>query len=301
MELRQLRYLVAIAEAGNLGRAAEALHVSQPTLSYALKTLESELRVRLFERHPGGVRATAAGEEVVAEARRTVAQADRVRAAAERHWPGGSGLLLRVGFEASGAGELITRARAEFARRHPGIRVEPKRFDWGQEVAALRDGRADVAFIWLPADTSGLRTVVVHVEPRVVGLPAAHRLAGRGRVTLDDIHDEPLTWTQHAPRAWVDWWAVNPRPDGSSPRWGPTNNNVEEMLEQVAVGAAICIAPASMARYYARPDLAWARLTDVEPMRVALAWPRQRESEPIREFASVVQELSRAGRAAPPR
>ncbi|RCV49037.1 LysR family transcriptional regulator [Marinitenerispora sediminis] len=292
MELRQLRYLVVIAEEGNLGRAAARLYVSQPALSYALRSLEAELGVRLFDRHSGGVAATAAGRDVVAEARRTLRQAERVAVTAERHRRGQTG-VLRVGFVASGAGELTTRARAEYARRHPGVAVEPKRFDWGQEAAALREGQADVAFVWLPADLTGLHAQVVHTEARVVGLPAGHRLAGRaGGVSVLEVNDEPLMWTERAPRGWVDWWAVNPRPDGSSPRWGPTNDNVEEMLERVAEGAAVCFAAASMARYYARPDLAWVTLTDVEPLRVALAWPDGAAGPLVRGFAEVVRELA---------
>ncbi|KMS88652.1 MULTISPECIES: LysR family transcriptional regulator [Streptomyces] len=290
MDLRQLRYLVAIAEEGNLRRAAESLYVTQPSLSYALKSLESELGVRLFDRHAGGVTATAAGRDIVAEARRTLRQADRVRVLAERHRQSGT-QVLRVGFEASGAGELTTRARSEFARRRPGVRVEPKRFDWGEEVAALRDGRVDVAFVWLPADLTDLHSEVVHSEPRVVGFPRGHRLAARDGVTLTDVEDEPLTWTERAPRPWVDWWAVNPRPDGSPPRWGPTNDNVEEMLEQVASGEAICFAPAGMARYYARPDLAWVPLLGVEPMCVAMAWVRGTETDLVQGFADTVRGL----------
>ncbi|QKG20954.1 LysR family transcriptional regulator [Actinomadura verrucosospora] len=290
MELRQLRYLVAIADAGNLGRAAEALFVSQPALSYALRRLESELGVRLFDRHAGGVTATAAGLDVVAEARRTVRQAERVTAAAERHRRGRTG-VLRVGFEASGAGELTTRARAEFARAHPGVRVEPKRFDWGGEADALRSGEVDVAFVWLPADLSGLHSEIVHTEPRIVGLPSGHPLAGNEAVGILDIGDEPLLWTERAPREWVDWWAVNPRPDGSEPRWGPTNDNVEEMLEQVAEGVAICFAPSSMARYYTRPGMVWVPLTGVEPLRVALAWADGADGPLVRAFAEVVRGL----------
>lgn len=291
VELRQLRYLIAIDDAGNLGRAAETLYVSQPALSYALRNLESELGVRLFDRHPGGVTATAAGRDVIAEARHTLHQAERVTAAADRHRRGETG-VLRVGFEASGAGELTTRARAEFARRNPGVRVEPKRFDWGQEADALRDGRVDVAFVWLPADLAGLHAEIVHTEPRVVGLPAGHRLAGRDAVSVLDVNDEPLMWTERAPREWVDWWAINPRPDGSTPRWGPTNDNVEEMLEQVAEGVAICFAPSSMARYYARPDLAWVPLSDAAPLRVALAWNDGADTPLVRKFADVVRELA---------
>jgi DNA-binding transcriptional LysR family regulator len=291
MELRQLRYLVGIDDTGHVGRAAEALYVSQPALSYALRRLEAELGVRLFDRHARGVEATEAGREVIREARAAVLAADRVTAAAERHRRGRAG-LLRVGFEATGAGQLTTGSRAEFARRFPGVRVEPKRFDWGQEAAALRDGTVDVAFVWLPNDLSGLCSEVVHTESRVVALPHGHRLAGRAGLSVLEIGDEPLMWTRRAPRVWVDWWAVNPRPDGSSPRWGLTNDNVEEMLEQVAAGAAVCFAPESMASYYARPDLAWVPLTDVAPLQVALAWPEGSGNVLVHSFAAVVRELA---------
>ncbi|OKJ72899.1 LysR family transcriptional regulator [Streptomyces sp. CB02460] len=291
MELRQLHYLTVIAEEENLGRAARRLFVSQPALSYALKSLEAELGVKLFDRHAGGVSATPAGRDVIAEALLTVRQAERVTAAAERHTRGETG-VLRVGFEASGAGELTTRARAEFARLHPGVRVAPKRYDWGQEADALRDGLTDVAFVWLPNDLTGLTYEAVHSEPRVVGLPTAHPLAARDGISILDVKDEPLLWTRRAPRQWVDWWAVNPRPDGSAPVWGPTNDNVEEMLEQVAQGSAICFAPESMARYYARPDLSWVPLTDVEPLRVVLAWADGADTALVRGFARVVRRLA---------
>ncbi|MFD0536265.1 LysR substrate-binding domain-containing protein [Actinomadura luteofluorescens] len=85
------------------------------------------------------------------------------------------------------------------------------------------------------------------------------------------------------------------------PRWGPTNDNVEEMLEQVAEGTAICFAPSSMALYYARPGLSWVPLTDVEPLRVALAWA---DGGPLVEaFAAIVRDLAglRRTSAASPR
>lgn len=91
-----------------------------------------------------------------------------------------------------------------------------------------------------------------------------------------DLKDEPIMWTRRAPRLWVDWWAVNPRPDGSEPIWGPENENVEEMLEQVAEGAAICITPRSMATHYSRPDLVWVPIADIEPpAHRALLAPRR--------------------------
>jgi DNA-binding transcriptional LysR family regulator len=120
--------------------------------------------------------------------------------------------VLRIGFEASGAGELTTRARAEFARTHPAVRVQPKRYDWGGEAAALRESKVDAAFVWLPADTSGMHVEVVHTEPRVVAVWRGHRLAQRKSISILDIRDDPLMWTTKAPRAWVN----RPRPHQGS-------------------------------------------------------------------------------------
>ncbi len=108
-----------------------------------------------------------------------------------------------------------------------------------------------------------------------------------------DLREEPVMWTRKAPRSLVDWMAVNPRPDGSEPVWGPSNDNVEECLEQVAAGAAVCISPASMAAYYARPDLAWVPILDVEPLRIALGWMEGEQTPLVAEFARIVRELAR--------
>jgi DNA-binding transcriptional LysR family regulator len=144
----------------------------------------------------------------------------------------------------------------------------------------------------LPADLTGLRSEPVASEPRYAGLAADHRLAGRQELSVLELNDEPIMWTRRAPRYWVDWWAVNPRPDGSEPCWGPENDNVEEMLEQVADGSAYCICPASMTTYYARPDLAWVPITDIDPLRIVLAW-RERDGSPlVGAFAAVVRELA---------
>jgi DNA-binding transcriptional LysR family regulator len=94
------------------------------------------------------------------------------------------------------------------------------------------------------------------------------------------------------PRFRVDSWAVNPRPDGTEPNWGPENDNVEEMLEHVATGTAYCIAPRSMTEFYRRPDLTWLPITDIDPLRIALAWRPNEPSPLVAAFADVVHELT---------
>ena len=292
-ESRDLRYFVAVAERLSFSRAAEDLPLSQSALSEAVRRLEAEVGTQLLRRNSRHVELTAPGGVLLEDAREVLAQLDH---AIDRARQAGRGEVgrLRVGFEASGAGELSTLARARFAREHPAVRVEPKRFDWGGEAAGLREGACDVAFVWLPNDLSGLEVEEVTSEHRYAGLPKGHRLARKPRLSIMDLKDEPIMWTRRAPRLWVDWWAVNPRPDGSEPIWGPENENVEEMLEQVAEGRAICITPRSMATHYARPDLAWVPIVDIEPLRIALCWRRGDDSELVSAFASVTRDLAAA-------
>ncbi len=292
-ESRDLRYFVAVAERLSFSRAAEDLPLSQSALSEAVRRLEAEVGTQLLRRNSRRVELTAPGEVLLADARDVLARLDHAIDRAEQAGRGEVG-RLRVGFEASGAGELSTLARARFAREHPAVRVEPKRFDWGGEAAGLREGACDVAFVWLPNDLSGLEVEEVTSERRYAGLPKGHRLARSPRVSIMDLKDEPIMWTRRAPRLWVDWWAVNPRPDGSEPIWGPENENVEEMLEQVAEGAAICITPRSMATHYARPDLAWVPIADIEPLRIALCWRRGDDSALVSSFARVTRDLAAA-------
>lgn len=286
-----LRCFLAVATELNFTRAAHRVGMTQPGLSKRIKALEAVVGAELFVRDSRSARLSGAGLVLLPVAEQLMRDWQDGVARLRRASADEAG-VLRVGFQASGAGALTARARSEFARRYPDVTVQPRRIDWGQEVAALRDGAVDVAFVWLPADLDGLDHEIVLVEPRVVGLAAHHRLRNREALTLTDIADEPLMWTRQAPRAWVDWWAVNPRPDGRSPVWGPQNNNVEEMLDTVATGAAICISPASMQAFYSRPDLVWRPLLGAEPLRVALAWPGRSTSRLVGDFLNVVQTLS---------
>lgn len=292
-DVRQLRYLVAVAEHGSVSRAALALHLSQSSLSEALRRLETELGVALLERSSRGVAPTAAGAALLPEARTAIAAFDAALETARTAGRGHTG-TLRVGFEAAGAGPVSTRSRARFLARFPDVRVEPRRYDWGGEVAALHDDGCDVAFVWLPADLTGLEHVLVASEPRLACVARTHRLAGREALSILDLADDPIMWTRRAPRYWVDWWAVNPRPDGREPTWGPVNDNVEEMLEQVADGAAYCIVPASLTAFYARPDLVSIPITDIPPLRIALAWRAGERSPLVAAYAEVVREVSGA-------
>jgi DNA-binding transcriptional LysR family regulator len=295
MEIRQLRYFVAVAEARHFGRAAETLFISQPSLSYAIKSLEKGLGVELFRRHARGVDLTEAGADLLPTAKAVLSQVRWIDDLAERHRAGSAG-RLRIGFEASGAGRLSTMARSKFAQQHPNVRIEPRSFGWRQEVKALHDDVVDIAFIWLPADSSGLHVEVIAEEIRMCAVARDHPLAGRETLTIMDIAEEPVMKTKTAPQEWLDWWVVNPRPDGSEPTWWPrTAENTEELLEQVAEGGCVATVAASVSTYYPRQDLAFIPIVDIEPVKIALGWVEGNESPLVESFAAIVRELAAEG------
>jgi DNA-binding transcriptional LysR family regulator len=290
MELRELRYFVAVADERHMGRAAKKLFISQPSLSHTIRRLEHDLGVELFVRTPQGMEPTTAGLALLEHARRVLRAAEVFGQVAHAYATGDAG-RLRLGFEASGAGTLGPRIRARFAALRPGAELELKRYNWGGEVPALRAGEVDVAYVWLPNDLTGLARLPLAEEGRVIALHADHPLAGRPALTLADIRDVPLAWTRAAPSSWVRWWAVDPRPDGSAVRWGAENRNAEEMLENVAAGQGASIAPASMAAFYARPDIVWVPLTDTEPLRIELAWDPATAGPLVAAFVGAARDV----------
>lgn len=290
VDTRVLRYFAVVADRLSFTQAAKDLFITQPSLSRQIQQLEHALGTRVFERTGNQIRLTSAGVELRTRVQdllldwQEAARVVRSLAAQEAN-------TLRIGFVATGGGILARRARATFTGKNPSTLIEPKRLDWGGETDALRQGLVDVAFIWLPADTTGLRVQVVATERRWVALSRTHRLAVQETVSINDLRDEPLMWTSRADPEWVNWWAVNPRPDGSEPTWGPHNDNVEEMLEHTAAGEGVCLVAESMTRYYAHPDLAWLPVVDVEPLRIAIGYPKGITNPLVLRYVNTVVEL----------
>jgi DNA-binding transcriptional LysR family regulator len=189
--------------------------------------------------------------------------------------------------------------------RAPAVADDPPRGRQLDVVAAAGDRAPHESFVLAVAvrvggveqGGAGVDRVAQHALARVPVGVAVHAVDQRHRA-VSDVGARPQTTSRSCGPAELrmgshppDWWAVNPRPDGSEPRWGPENDNVEEMLEQVADGSAYAIVPASMTEYYARPDLVWIPITDIDPLRIALAW-RERDGSPlVAAFAAVVREL----------
>ncbi len=264
LDLRLVHCFTVIAEHRHFGRAAEALHLTQPSLSRQIRRLEQQLGARLLDRTPRGSSLTEAGEVFLPQARallRTAAQAvARTRAAAQPS-------RLTVGYS---TGVIVTPVVREMRHRHPDAEVRTQHVAWHDIRAALLEYRVDAVVARLPFPTDRLDVTVLYDEPRVVIVPTDHRLAGKERVTLDDIADEPMPRMRESDPAWSAYWRIDPRPDGRPAPDGPVIDALEDKFELVASGQAVVIS-AGQAISALRPDLTSIPLDGVDPAHVVLA------------------------------
>lgn len=281
LDLRLVRYFTVVAEHRHFGRAAAALHITQPSLSRQVQRLERELGARLLDRTPQGTRLTEAGEVFLPEARellRAAAQAGvRARAAAQPH-------RMTVGFT---SGIIVTPAVRAVRHRHPDADVQTAHLNWDDVHHALLDHRVDAVVTRLPFPTDRLRVTVLYDEPRVLIVPLDHRLAGKESVTLDDIADERLPRTADPVRS--AFWRFEPRPDGRPAPDGPLIEAVEDKFELVASGESLAVAAHSVGRVL-RPDLTMVPLEGVEPSHVVVATRADDRSRLVTAFHKAAKD-----------
>jgi len=279
VDLRKLRYFVAVAEELHFGRAAARLHIAQPVLSRQIRVLEDELHAQLFLRDRRATELTAAGRQLLEDARPLLASAEALRRRVARRTS-----TFTIGFM---PGITVTDAVRELTARHPGTEVELVRTTWDDQVEVLHDGRADVSVVRLPVDRRGLSLRPMFGEARVVVLRADHRLAGKESVAVADLAAEHLLNDPAAVPEWRDV-AVEIR-EGASPGYRAFGS-VEEKLEHVAAGGGIAIVPLSTSEYYTRPDVTCVPVSDLPPNEVCLAWLAARRSPLILAFADIVSD-----------
>lgn len=191
MNLRDLEYLVALAETRHFGRAAERCHVSQPTLSAQLRKLEDFLGVALVERRPRRVALTPAGEAVVERARRMLQDAEDIRGLARASQDPLSG-PLKVGLIPTLGPYLLPRVAPKIAKALPKLALLLHEYQTAPLVERTLAGDLDLAILALPAETKGLVTRPLFAESFLVAMPEGHPLAARKRVKATDLEGEKL-------------------------------------------------------------------------------------------------------------
>ncbi|GAA2332809.1 LysR family transcriptional regulator [Streptomyces cuspidosporus] len=259
LDLRKLRYFVAVAEHRHFGRAADQLYIAQPVLSRQIKALEQELECALLVRTTRRVELTAAGKQLYGEAQGILAT---VAAAVRRVRDMDQGVQRLV--VAFSPGLRVSDAIRAFTERHPDVETDVVPARWWEQDAPLRDGRAQVGYLRRPFNDSGLHTIPIGHEPRVACMPAAHPLAGRRKLTTADLDGERML-------------------DAPTRR----TSSLEEKFELIASGHGIALVPRSVARSYSRPDLVHLPVTDAPEAETYLAVAGDRREKPLRDFLEI--------------
>jgi DNA-binding transcriptional LysR family regulator len=295
MELRHLRYFLAVAEEGHITRAAERLGIQQPPLSQQIKALEAELGVQLFRRRPRGVEPTDAGESLLADARRILAEVEGAAARARRTARGEQGRVA-VGFTASAPFHpLVTRAIRDFRAAHPLVSMSLEERGSAELLDDLRSERLDAAFV--RAAVPGGDGVSVHdllEEPMLVALPARHPLARRskGGLELARLAAEPFVLYRRASGPGLHDAIVGAcQSAGFTPHIAQEAPRITATLNLVAAGLGVTLVPQSLRGLQAaaiayRPLRGRPRL--VAPLRLAC-----RSVEPSAAAQRFVDEVRR--------
>ncbi|MBT2416498.1 LysR family transcriptional regulator [Streptomyces sp. ISL-22] len=289
LDLRKLRYFVAVAERRHFGRAAVALHVTQPALSRQVRQLEHDLRVDLFTRSTREVTLTPAGEQFLRDAKALLSAAEAARERARRIGAGDDALV--VGFM---LGTDVSLALNAFSGQHPHVSIELVRLRWWSQARVLLDGSVDVGFVRPPLEADGVELLPLYAEHLTAVLPVDHPRAHDAKVALAALADDPVLEYAEAAEAWSAVWNADPRPDGTRPGHGPAFHDMEELLGYVRGGRGIAFVPNSVAAAFPRSDIGYVPVANVPPGQVALAWNGSRRSPLVTSFVEAVRAGARA-------
>lgn len=292
MNLRDLQYLVALAETRHFGRAALRCHVSQPTLSAQLRKLEDYLGVALIERRPRQVALTAAGAAVIQRARRMLQDADDIRALAHASQDPLAG-QLKVGLIPTLGPYLLPRVMPRLAQALPKLALLLHEYQTAPLIQRVLDGELDLAILALPTDTKGLQTRSLFAEAFLVATPEKHRLAARRRLKPADLAGEKLLLLEegHCLREH----ALEVCSRAGAEEQGFRATSLETLRQMVASGAGITLLP----RLAAEGPFASARGLVVRPFAppapsrtIGAAW--RRSSSRAAAIAAVCDIIVRA-------
>ncbi|NSC25429.1 LysR family transcriptional regulator [Streptomyces albus subsp. chlorinus] len=274
MELRTLRYFVAVAEELHFGRAAVRLHMSQPPLSRAIRQLETEIGATLLERTSTGVALTPVGAVLLDEARALLDRADRVRV---RVAAAAGAATLTVGILGGGGSEPGAKRLADaYRRRHPRVEIRVRGTDLTDPTCGLRAGRVDVALTRGPFDQTGLAMRELRADPVGALLRADDPLAHRDGLQLADLSDRRwFRFPAGTDPLWQSYW------NGGAPREGPVVRAVQECRQAVLWNGTVGM---TLLGHEPGEGLTVVPLADMPPSRLVAAWNKGDTNPLIRSF-----------------
>jgi DNA-binding transcriptional LysR family regulator len=294
IELRHLRYFLAVAQELNFTRAARRLNFVQQTLSEGVAQLEDIVGMRLFERSSRPMQLTDAGVRWLPYAREALEAAERAGDAAS-DLRNGHTARLRVGLAATAAFPLTPALLEAFRERHPQVALSTRHFDFGDPTGGLLTGETDIAIVRPPFSAEGLELLVIASEPRYVALAEQHPLAQRASVSFEEIADEPWIKIDESDPVWCAFWRLSAL--RSQPlRVGASGQRLEDLLEAARTRQAVGVVAESVARAQPWPHLTFVKVADIPPSDVAVAWRSGEHLLQVSQFIATAQQLAVSAR-----
>lgn len=299
LELRHLRYFLAVAEAMNFGQAADRLNIAQPGLSQQIKMLEQIIGVILFDRSRRQLRMTLAGELFLAEVQKVFTQVDHAVQTAQRAGRGEIGRLA-IGYVGSAAYTgALTRLVGTFRETHPFINLDIAELEMLRQIDAIAKGVLDVGFIRPPVPLpDGVACVTVMREELLIVLPLTHPRAKQSVVSFVDLEKETFITPQHPHLVSFNAHTIEAgREAGFEPLIGPQGRDFMTIASMVSVGLGVALVPQSV-QCIQLPNVVYRPLSGTTPMaELAVAYRRGDSSAAVRHFISLSRKIARAMQA----
>lgn len=295
MELRHLRYFVAVAEERSFTRAAERLGIKQPPLSTQIKQLEQELGTRLLRRLTRGVELTDAGTLFLEEARGILGHVDRAEREVRRRARGETGHIKIGSAGATYFHPIIPAIIKEFHQKYPNISISPEASNTATLMVRLKLGHIDLAFIRCEhEDQPGVKEFALAQENWVAVVSAEHRLAGRSIVPLRDFSGEPMVMFPRAINPHVyDWLVARFEQAGLKPKITTSAPQLVSVLPMVAAGLGISVIPWSAGRIRVEGVKTLAlEKSDQILTEITIAYRSNETSPAVRNFVAVARRLA---------
>ena len=275
MELRHLRYFVAVAEERHFGRAAERLHIAQPPLSQQIRRLEAELGVTLLHRTTRSVEVAPAGEVLLVRAREILSAVDGATEDTRRAARGEFGRLA-VGFTGSATYELLPKLADALRRALPGVLLDLRgELLTPAQVASLLDGTLDLGLLRPPVRERALAVEVVRREPLVAVLPQAHPLAAADAVPLEELEGEPfVVYPSHFRSVVHDAVEETCEAYGFLPRVALEVSETSTLVSFVAAGLGVSLVPESVRHMTVHGAVYRPLAGEAATVELAVAWRR---------------------------
>ena len=290
MEIRQLQYVVRVAETLHFGRAAELEYIAPSGLSTQISRLESRLGVKIFERTPHQVLITPAGAHFIQEAREILDHLNRLRTETQAIALGATE-HLDIGFFGEALGELTHRVFHAFATTFPHIQLEFTELSMSTQFEDLNTGAVDVAFMRMPIDDKNFLVEPLYQERLYAAVAIDGPFGRSASLAVEDIIDQPFAVAGgRTPTDWAGFWTLEDE-RGTPGRTGASVRTLNESLSAVAYSGAIDTYPASATRTFRHPGVAFVPIEDAPASVLAFTWRRDNDNPTIAELLTVTKSV----------